>query len=317
MRRPGARGFALMATLWLLVAISAVTLEMGLSGRLLRTAAANRVEHLRAAAVAEAGIQRAKAALAQRLRGVEAPSSLDPTDPWADAGAWVPRTGELSDGGRYQVTARDLGARLNLNRAGELELRRFLAALAVDDARAARIAQAIMDWRDSDDSRRARGAERAEYLEAGAATLPSNGPFERVEDLRDVMGMTADIYDLVAPLVTVAGSGQVNLASAPVPVLAALPGMEPALVRAVLERRRRGPIGSVTDVALALPAAERAAFEAHLPELLSRTTGLTREIELISDGWYESGLTRVRSVAVAVRAGSGASGVFLFRRGGA
>jgi general secretion pathway protein K len=300
-----------MATLWLMVAISTVTLAIGVQGRELRAAAANRAEAVRAKEITNAGLEHARAELERRARGSAAVSAIGLLDPWATPERLLPAGGRLSDGARYTLAARDLGALLNVNRASELELRRFLTALAIDDGRSDRIAQAIADWRDPDDARRARGAEADAYLEAGSPVLPENGAFRRVEDLRHVLGMTEAVYERIAPLVSVAGTGRVNLASAPVPVLAALPGMEPALIRTVLERRRAGPLGSIVELADDLPPDARAAFEAHLPDLVSRTTVRTQELEIVSEGWYEGAPTRARTMAVAVRSGEA---VFLFRR---
>src|SRR5690606_8405821 len=126
---------------------------------------------------------------------------------------------------RFFVQARDAGSQLHLNVADEEELRRYFSALRMDYGKADRLAQAIMDWRDLDQSHRARGAERDDYLAAGSAVLPADGPFRRVSDLRFVMGMTSADYDLLSPHLTLFGSGRINLNSAPREVLLALPGV--------------------------------------------------------------------------------------------
>jgi type II secretory pathway component PulK len=67
-----------------------------------------------------------------------------------------------------------------------------------------------------------------------------------VEDLQDVMGMTSDIYQTASPYLTTLGTGQVNLNTAPVPVLRALPGMTDATINKILQLRSQG--GRITSV---------------------------------------------------------------------
>ena len=49
---------------------------------------------------------------------------------------------------------------------------------------------------------RPNGAEEAAYRAAGLPWGPKNAPFETVEELQQVLGMTADIYKRVAPSLT-------------------------------------------------------------------------------------------------------------------
>ena len=80
---------------------------------------------------------------------------------------------------------------------------------------------AIVDWRDPDDIARVKGGERDDYIKAGLLRLPTNQNFRDVEELLDVKGMTPEVYRLVSPYLTTMGSAQVNLNTAPVPVLPA------------------------------------------------------------------------------------------------
>jgi general secretion pathway protein K len=65
------------------------------------------------------------------------------------------------------------------------------------------LADAVADFRDADDFPHARGAEEGDYGAAGLAWGPKNAPFEAVEELQQVFGMTAEIYARVAPYLTV------------------------------------------------------------------------------------------------------------------
>jgi DNA uptake protein ComE-like DNA-binding protein len=55
------------------------------------------------------------------------------------------------------------------------------------------IADAILDWLDSDDTPRANGAESQYYGEQGGTHMPKNGPIDTLEDLLQVRGVTADL----------------------------------------------------------------------------------------------------------------------------
>ncbi|MGQ0676963.1 MAG: general secretion pathway protein GspK, partial [Rhodospirillales bacterium] len=112
-----------------------------------------------------------------------------------------------------------------------------VAGLSGRDADA--LAEAIMDWRDPDDQRRARGAERRDYERLGLVG-PRNAPFAAVEELQQVMGMTPEIYRRIEPIVTVSclQSG-IDPRVAPAGALRALPGIRDHEVEEVLAQRRR------------------------------------------------------------------------------
>ena len=305
----GERGFALLAALWLLVALSVVGLEFGLRARERRLSAANVLESGRADAAAEAGIADAHARLAELLSASPRFGRADPNrllDPWGGTDALARDTVALGEA-RYALSLSDAGAALNLNRATEDELRRLFAALRLDFGKADRLAQAIMDWRDADDLHRARGAERQDYLDAGSAVLPENRPFDRLGELRQVMGMTPETYDLVRPHLTLLGTGQVNLNAAARPVLLALPGMTEHSVAVVLRRRTgRQPLRSLIELTNELPVEPRAVLQAHLTELSARAAFETREIVARSEGWVEGSPVHTVMTGLFARGGSNA-----------
>lgn len=292
------RGFALIAALWLLVVLSSVGLTLSLAARDRRVVALNAAERTRAAWAARGGLETVRGRLERLLQETASPNP----DPWWDPQDFLPDTVRQDDAAFY-VLARDANAALNLNRAGEEELRRLFAALRVDATRADSLAQAIADWRDADDLHRARGAEREAYLESGAPTLPRNGPFRSVAELLDVRGMTPELFAGISPFVTVAGTGLVNLNTAPREVLLALPGMSEEAA-AVIERYRsaRTRVAGLGDLAQLLSSSARALLQAHFAELAARATFETRELELVSTGWSGDGRVRVTASALLVRA---------------
>ena len=69
------------------------------------------------------------------------------------------------------------------------------------------LAAATADFRDKDSVPRTLGAEAAEYRAVGLAWGPKNAPFEAVEELQQVLGVTKEIYDRVGPYLTVYSVG--------------------------------------------------------------------------------------------------------------
>ncbi len=292
-------GFILIAALWLLVALSAVGLELSLALRTRRLAAANALEETRARWAAVAGVEQARARLERWTTEARAGE-----DPWSQAARAFADTMSLGDS-RYRVVLRDLGTAVNLNRASDDELRRLFVALRIDPGEADRLAQAILDWRDPDDDHRARGAERDAYIEEQRAELPRNGPFGDLTELLAVKGMSSKLYELVAPSLTLLGSGRINLNTAERPVLLTLPGMSDQAVGLLLRLRRQGRrVHSLSELEALLSNSPREGIQQHFVELLGRTTFEARELEILSEGWADGSPVRVRLRGLVVRSGN-------------
>ena len=295
------RGVALFAALWLVVAIGVVALEFSLEARERRLAAANTVELAEARAAAMGGIEHAHARLDRALRQPAlqgAMAVLRAADPWLDADSLL-QLDEDVDSIPYRVSARDVTSMLNLNRVTESQLLLFLTRLGYDYSLADDVAQSIMDWRDTDIMRRARGAEREAYLEAGRLVLPRDGSFQELDELLHVMHMTPEMYDSISPFLTVRGTDRrINVNTAPEPVLRSLAGLSDAATTAIVRARAGGrrfrTVADIVNLTGALGAGVTTgaggtvSFEA--------TTLL-----VTSTGWNRGGRTPVRIEAVITR----------------
>jgi type II secretory pathway component PulK len=275
------RGVALLAALWLVVAIATVALQFSLEA------------HERRAVgilISDRGIQRAADAGALALVQAKldyalrvAPTAnnaarLRSSDPWLDIDSTYTGTVDI-DSTRVEVQAHDLGEQLNINQLTENDFQTFFSHLLKDYQKSAQLAEAIMDWRDADSIPRPNGAERDAYIKAGMLALPTNAPFREVEELRDIYGMTPEIYALASPYFTTRGTGLVNLNTAPAPVLRALPGMTDAILNTILQMRSQGRrISQVGDV---LPQIGRAAVALRARELAQLNTRATTETEIV------------------------------------
>ena len=238
------RGFALLAAIWLIVAIATVALQFSLDARERRLLGINTAERGKGRAAAIGALNASQAALEQALR--QGPGNragrlalLRGADPWLDADSIFSGV-ILVDSIPVEVHTLDLGTQLNLNSMGEQQLRTFFSFALRDFATADKIAQSILDWRDADSIPRSNGAERDYYLREGRLALPSNQTFREVSDMLSVEGMTPEIFERVSPYLTTRGSGVVNLNSADTVVLRSVPGMTDQILASILSQRSMG-----------------------------------------------------------------------------
>ena len=301
------RGFALMAALWIVVLVGITGYELSARSRSQRLGVANALETSQARAAAEAGLETARAELERRLPNLlqaraQRGGEVMP-DPWANIAQIRRDTLRLGDE-RTSWSVYDAGARVQINLASEDDVRRLLLAMPLDASIADRIAQRIMDWKDADQLHRTKGAERDDYLRAGARVLPSDAAFVSVEELRDVEGVSDDLYRRLAPTVSVRGSGQINLNTASRVVIRSLPGFGDEAVDALLRARQSGrPIRTLDDLIKQLSYGARAAMEEAIPELVSRVVFETREVVAETSGWVDGSAVRVHGEAVYERSG--------------
>ncbi len=282
---------ALLAALWLVVAIAAVALQFSLEAHERRTIGLLASERGIQRAAAEGALALMQARLDQALRVAPtgnnaALNQLRASDPWLDADS-VFSGPVFVDSMEVDVQAHDLGERLNINQLSEQELQTFFSYLLSDYALSTRLAQSIMDWRDADTIPRPSGAEFDAYVKAERLALPTNAPFREVHDLLDVMYMTPEIYAAAAPYFTTTGSGVINLNTAPVPVLRVLPGMTDATINRILQMRSQGQrIASINQIIpQARPGQRPVAGQINSAQATSalnaRATVTTQQIELV------------------------------------
>jgi general secretion pathway protein K len=158
-------------------------------------------------------------------------------------------------GGEVRFSIQDEGGKIDLNGAPDELLRGlFLSAtwtgpdgeiLGLDESEADALSDAVRDFADEDDLTRLNGAEDQDYEAAGLPWGAKDAAFAAVEELQQVLGMTAPLYQAVAPALTVhTGSKGIDAISAPRGVLMALPGSEAAAVDAHLAARADAPEGA-------------------------------------------------------------------------
>ena len=93
--------------------------------------------------------------------------------------------------------------RINLNTASLALLRALLIEIGAPPAQADRLAAAILDWRTSGANPRRGGAKAPDYRAAGLAWGPPGTPFQSLDELTDVLGVTPALFARLAPHLTV------------------------------------------------------------------------------------------------------------------
>jgi general secretion pathway protein K len=187
------RGVALVIVLWIFIFLFVVAFEFSASVREEGTAVNRYSQEAEGYYLAIAGFEQ------ELFRIVREPAPEEegqPEKPGARLAQMADGTWreESFGGGAYRVRVMDEGGKINLNRADEETLRRVLTNLGVDGPQRDAVVDAILDWRDPDDLHRLNGAESDYYLSLSPPYTAKNGPFDTVEDLLWVRGVTPELF---------------------------------------------------------------------------------------------------------------------------
>jgi len=222
----------LIVVVWVISVLSILAAALGSRSAFALQVADRFDQQLQASYVALGGVQHALMVLARD----PSPDSVGFGDEWTDNESLFARQ-PLGDGtftisyvtleeGGTSMTHYGLAdeeRKLNLNTASEAILHAFIQDTGrVEAGPALAIAQAILDWRDEDQDPHPMGAENFYYQGLSPGYKSKDGPFESVEELLLVKGVSPALFARLAPYLTVYGSGGVNINTAARPVLRAL-----------------------------------------------------------------------------------------------
>ncbi len=157
--------------------------------------------------------------------------------------------------GRAQVAVRFVNeaARIDLNAASPALLASLFTALGASTDRAKNYADRLVAWRTPPKSA-ATDKEASLYHAAGLTYDPRQAPFASVSELWLVRGLPLQLVARALPYVTVfSGQAGIDLGNADPIVIAALPGMTPDRVAAVLRQRQSNPDDRKALIALLGP----------------------------------------------------------------
>jgi general secretion pathway protein K len=209
------RGFALVLVLWMVVILSVIA--AGFNGTLRSEArvARNNLSIAQAQAAADAAVHRAMFDLYKFTNQDEV---------WKPDGTWHDWSY-----GDAQVRIRMLNesGKIDINTANDQLLRGVFRSVGlVDENEISRLVDAIRDWQDGDSLKRLSGAEEPDYSAAGLTYKPANAPFQTIEELNLVLGITPDLYKKIQPIITIySRQPGLNTQIAPREALLAIPNI--------------------------------------------------------------------------------------------
>jgi general secretion pathway protein K len=221
-KQQNARGFIVVAVLWILAALSALVLIYLTYVTNTAVVVAGSTDRVQAEALVTAGVELA----AYQLTTVK--GGLLPT-----SGTFNARVGT----GKITVTFRSEAARVDLNAAPKGLLSGLMIGLGAAPSDAAGYADRILAWRAptelGDDD-----PENSFYRTSGVVYIPRHAPFPEPEELWLVKGIPPLMVESMLPFVTVFSNlATINILDAAPQVVAALPGMTPENLQAVLAQR--------------------------------------------------------------------------------
>ncbi len=293
------RGFALLAVMLVLALLGIVVAEFAFSMRLEATMVRSFKEDVIGLHLAEAAVEQAIREILtdQPLQGFQGTEALltffkSPTQPLPR----LPRRDVRLGPGQFVYRITDEESRLNLNTAPPDRVDRLLLSLGLGKEVRDTINDSLQDWKDPDDLRRLNGAESEDYLRLPVPYRARNGPLQDVAELLQIKGVTPALYygsagqPGLAEVVTVHGTGQVNINTAPEPVLKAL-GFSEAEVSEIVQSRRLAPYALVP------------------PRFVARGLSVrSRAYRIEAAGWVGGRETPVRAVAIVQQTAETARG---------
>jgi len=173
-------GLVLVAVLWIVVVLTVIVAILGRKSKLDRKVCIARMESTRCKWACRAGIERAIAVLNEDERETDCL-----TDLWSDNDTDfndIPLQRCV-----FTVQVIDEASKLNINTATREQL--LGLPYMVEE-----IADAIIDWRDTDQNPGEVGVEGGYYENLPYGYLPRNGPFRTIRELLLVRGVTEELF---------------------------------------------------------------------------------------------------------------------------
>jgi general secretion pathway protein K len=311
------RGMALILVLWIFIFLFVVAFEFSQTIRQEATAALRYSDETQGYYLAVAGFERGLYDFLNQGPGRILQTDAKPDDPFD--GAWRE---EKLGAGIHRTRMVDEGGKINLNRADERMLGRIFANLGVDEPRRSILVDSILDWRDADDLHRTNGAESDYYLALPRPYTAKNGPFDSVEDLLWVRGVTSALFygdfederkttesrpvGLKAIFTVDSPIDRINLRTASAEVIHAVAAIPLEKARAFVEDRKKLSNKTIADL---LPLLGLTARDAALQSFIFTNPSV---VSVEAEG--QPGESRIaRRVKGVVRLGGGRQGFELLR----
>jgi general secretion pathway protein K len=271
------RGWALVSVLWI---VSILAMLAAATQALVSTSYRGERQHLESAqadALFEAGVTRAVLGLVD----------IDAASRWRVDG--IPKWFAF-DGRTVRIAVQDELGRIDLNATDGSVLHTLFRSAGLDEDQTETIVDRILDWRSPTDLKRLHGATSADYAAAEYPYRPRHGPFQTVDELKLVMGMTPSLFARVEPALTVYTKRPMfDPNVAPREALLALPGYDESRVEDILAARMQtlpsseGPSNSTGTINPAIGLGGRTFTIAMETRLRHKRFTRTAVVELTGD----------------------------------
>jgi general secretion pathway protein K len=223
-RQRSSDGFIVVAVLWILAALATLAMTYGVYVNATAFALADYDVRLQAQELATAGVELAVYRLTENPQARPA------------QGTFAFRLGKAA----VAVDFRSESGRIDLNFAPRQLLVGLFTVLGSEQEAAEDLADRIIAWRTPASA--AADSEAFLYSTAGKSYGPRRGPFQHINELGLVLGMTPDLVNRALPYLTIySGQAQVNVFNAAPEVLAALPGLTTGRIQTLLAQREGAP----------------------------------------------------------------------------
>lgn len=232
------RGVVLVIVLWIITILMTIGMSMSY---LSRTELLSTQTHLRDTEYryyALAGIEKAKIEITyQAIKSGQQDETI-----WRFDG--TPYTIKIGNG-MADVRIINESGKIDINTANEDILKNLLINYGIEEAQATSIVDAIMDWKDPDDIPRPKGAESDYYQSLPKPYKAKNAPFESVDELIHVKGITKEILygsdnkkGIHQFLTVFSRTNVISIYHAPFEVLMAIPGVTEETAKLIIDRRK-------------------------------------------------------------------------------
>jgi general secretion pathway protein K len=225
--KSGSDGFIIVAVLWILAALATLVSVYAIYVTNSAIAVAVSGDAIIADPLVAAGVE------------LTAYQLLGQTDEKRPAiGQFTARVGAA----QLTIAFQSEAARIDLNAAPKELLVGLLIGFGASPLDAGGYADRIIAWRTQTAAQNIdTDPENSLYLSAGLGYTPRHAPFAHVSELWLVQGIPPVLIERMLPFVTVfSGKAQVDVIDAAPQVIAALPGMTPEIVQAIVASRDAG-----------------------------------------------------------------------------
>ena len=187
------KGFVLITVIWLLILIALLSASFVYVTNLNARSKSNIIASFQAESVADGLVRLVAMTLWNQIGAGATEIPVDGT----------PFSCPFQAGRQARFSVQDVRGLVDINAATGPTLASLFSARGIDRQRIPALIDALLDFRDADDSRRMAGAEKSDYERLGLRPGPNNALFKSIEELDQVLGYDSALLDRIIKYVTV------------------------------------------------------------------------------------------------------------------